>query len=703
MEGDDMNLAARPSADFEALVREHQDRVYRIACRVLRDPAGAEDVAQQVFLKLYQDGGLPTHVANPAAYVARAAVNTALKSVREEGRRDRREQAAIPRAASPDASVGLAVREAVDDLPSDLRLPVVLHYFEGLGYQEVSETLGVPAGTVAWRISEAKGKLRTTLAGIGASVAVASIDAALQGAELETAPPSLLARLRAVPRPPRPRAVPAPPAPKLPAVPILGMGLPAAIALVLLFTAALVVLVSHRPSTTVVRRNADLPATTTPTVASATQASGPVAPTETHAPGTAVPPTHAAAAPVENEEIQDVQGFLYRDGSGRIGIEEYQDPEDRFPDRLLRPESAESFAGIDLGGREWNDVRWGKSGRQAAPRIHVRLRATLEHEDAPGAGPGIDWVRVQEVVGVEWLSDAWIDAWQASGKALAGMAELRDEAPGEAKVARLQSLAAAALREIQALERLRTLDERPPQLRALQHDDRFRKGELQMLYGVLQSLAGAYDVLPKDLPSTPGPGELLRMFLEARDQASFRAAVADRWSEEAFAPETEAICDRPNERDEPLCWTLNTMVDKWTPMEFAREQEVARKVVASQAGREPAPRVDAETLRASLTGAGIEAELVSPAEEQAFMRINVLRVTSLEMGGLAARAGVREGDLLWGIESPDRVHTTDGSPDLWSALSLGGALDGARAAGRPDVTLVVLRDGALVPIRIPVR
>ena len=97
-----MNSLASPKGlDFEALVHEHQGTVYQVALRVLRDPAGADDVAQQVFLRLFQERGIPQGVASPKAYVARAAVNAALNALRARERRSRHEEKATPRRSTP--------------------------------------------------------------------------------------------------------------------------------------------------------------------------------------------------------------------------------------------------------------------------------------------------------------------------------------------------------------------------------------------------------------------------------------------------------------------------------------------------------------------------------------------------------------------------------------------------------------------------
>ncbi len=163
-----MNATASPRLDlagpacwFDTLVHTHQGTVYGIALRIVRDRAAAEDVSQQVFLRLFHEKGIPSGVANPKAYVARIAVNTALNALRATGRRARHEEKAPARSTTMAPTAALEhqeLRVAVDELPIELRLPVALHYFQGLSYAEVAESLEVPSDTVASRIHSAIGR-----------------------------------------------------------------------------------------------------------------------------------------------------------------------------------------------------------------------------------------------------------------------------------------------------------------------------------------------------------------------------------------------------------------------------------------------------------------------------------------------------------------------------------------------------------------
>ncbi len=704
MEDPDMNAAARPTLDFDALVREHQDRVYRVACRVLHDPAGAEDVAQQVFLKLYQDGGLPSGVANPTAYVARAAVNTALKSVRSEDRRDRREQAPRPRAATQDPALRLVVREAVDDLPSDLKVPIVLHYFEGLGYEEVSDALGIPAGTVAWRISEAKGKLRASLAGIGAALTVAAVDSALEGADEVSSPPTLAAKLRAIPRAPKAPVAAVPP--QLPAGPILGIGAPLAIALLLLFVGGLVVVTSWRPTTRVVHRTVDLP--TGPAVVATATAPGGAPPAATPRPAASAPTADVdePMSPAARQGEEELEGFLYRDGAGRMGL--WTDDDEtkswRPSRRLLLPASAAPFEGLVLGGREVGGVRWGTAGPEAAPRVHVRLRAVVR-EEAPAEGTvfAIEWLDVQEVLGVECLSDGWVEAWGRCGQALLDFGRGTDEVPSEAKRTRLREDASVAAREIETLARHRSTDDRPAALRAYPLEDRWRRGGIWLLREILDGKTSWLVGRVSQAQETPDVDDLKAMFLSATDQASFRRGIVERYSEEALAEGARIWCYATMDEKYDLggAW-LHDMAEVWTPVEFRDHQTVARAAAAKEAKAPTPEKEPSKGLTGGFEEAGIECERPSEEEVRAVMNGGALRVKGVVAGGKADRAGMRTGDLLWGVE-PLEAPADGVGRELASPYVLGDLLERQRKTGGDEVTVVVLRDGELVRIRIPAR
>lgn len=162
-------------------VHEHHGLVYRTAYRLLKNAADAEDATQATFSALASRPESLSTIESPRAYLARSALNQAKNLIRsEETRRvhEGRRGSAAPTSidAREDARAMddvEALSEALNELPDTLRLPVVLHYCEGLKYREVAVALECPEGTVAKRISDAKDRLEKRLTRSGAWGALA--------------------------------------------------------------------------------------------------------------------------------------------------------------------------------------------------------------------------------------------------------------------------------------------------------------------------------------------------------------------------------------------------------------------------------------------------------------------------------------------------------------------------------------------------
>src|SRR5678816_4231606 len=164
-------------AAFDALVLKYQHKVVKLVMRYVRNPAEAEDIAQETFIKAYR--ALPQFRGDSAFYtwLYRIAVNTAKKSlmelkrdplVTESARAGRDEDDDNPRvenepsdAATPDAvlaskQIASAVNFAVEALSEDLRQAITLREIEGLSYEEIAELMNCPIGTVRSRIFRAR-------------------------------------------------------------------------------------------------------------------------------------------------------------------------------------------------------------------------------------------------------------------------------------------------------------------------------------------------------------------------------------------------------------------------------------------------------------------------------------------------------------------------------------------------------------------
>jgi RNA polymerase sigma-70 factor (ECF subfamily) len=171
--------AAAPAAEswtppsWDEVVRTHTARVYRLAYRLTGNPHDAEDLTQEVFVRVFRS--LSSYTPGTfEGWLHRITTNLFLDSVR---RKARIRFDALPDDAErlPSADRGPAqvydeehfdadVQAALDALPPDFRAAVVLCDLEGLSYEEIAATLGIKIGTVRSRIHRGRSQLRAALA-----------------------------------------------------------------------------------------------------------------------------------------------------------------------------------------------------------------------------------------------------------------------------------------------------------------------------------------------------------------------------------------------------------------------------------------------------------------------------------------------------------------------------------------------------------
>lgn len=165
---------------FGLLVRRHQRRIYRLAVHLLRDAAEAEDVTQETFVRAYGALDRFDGRSEPFTWIYRIAVNLSLNTIRSrktsrkattpddpriEGLLiERRATLADPANISADRELAIALADGIDSLSDTLRTTLILVGVDGLSHTEAGEVLGCPEGTIAWRVHEARKKLRAFLA-----------------------------------------------------------------------------------------------------------------------------------------------------------------------------------------------------------------------------------------------------------------------------------------------------------------------------------------------------------------------------------------------------------------------------------------------------------------------------------------------------------------------------------------------------------
>jgi RNA polymerase sigma-70 factor (ECF subfamily) len=177
MSNSDDSELARAALDgdrraFDELVERYESRIYNLALRVTGNRADALDAAQSTFLKAY----LNLHRFDTArsffSWIYRIGMNESLDTIQASRRFSELDPETESGAASPEQEsagreAGREIRHAVQELPPEQRVVVVLRHFQGLSYREISDVVGVPQKTVKSRLFEARRSLRARLERIG--------------------------------------------------------------------------------------------------------------------------------------------------------------------------------------------------------------------------------------------------------------------------------------------------------------------------------------------------------------------------------------------------------------------------------------------------------------------------------------------------------------------------------------------------------
>jgi RNA polymerase sigma-70 factor (ECF subfamily) len=159
---------------FDVLVSKYQRRLMRLVSRLVHDPAEAEDVVQETFIKAYR---ALRHFRGDSAFYTwlyRIGINTAKNFLVTQGRRtptstdtdaeqaeafddgDNLRDINTPESMLASKQIAETVNAAMDLLPLELRTAIVLREIEGLSYEEISAIMVCPIGTVRSRIFRAR-------------------------------------------------------------------------------------------------------------------------------------------------------------------------------------------------------------------------------------------------------------------------------------------------------------------------------------------------------------------------------------------------------------------------------------------------------------------------------------------------------------------------------------------------------------------
>jgi RNA polymerase sigma-70 factor (ECF subfamily) len=152
---------------FQALVDRYHRPFFTFALRVLGDREEASDAVQTAFVKVYENLGTFDRSRRFFSWAYRILVNECL-NVRRARRPTEPIDPNLVSDSSPHDDVERAerrrqVQAAILQLPIEYRDVIVLHYFSGLAYEDISETLGVPQKTVKSRLYTARQRLAAAL------------------------------------------------------------------------------------------------------------------------------------------------------------------------------------------------------------------------------------------------------------------------------------------------------------------------------------------------------------------------------------------------------------------------------------------------------------------------------------------------------------------------------------------------------------
>ncbi|MCZ6662087.1 MAG: sigma-70 family RNA polymerase sigma factor [Actinobacteria bacterium] len=170
--------------DFERDAMQYTRQLYSAAMRMTRNPADAEDLVQETYLKAYRAYHTFQAGTNLKAWLYRILTNTYINKYRKESRRPNEvdlgsvedlylyrrlgseESAEAARTTEDRVLDGLVesdIKTAVENLPENFRLPVLLADLEGFSYKDIAKILDIPIGTVMSRLHRGRKAMQKAL------------------------------------------------------------------------------------------------------------------------------------------------------------------------------------------------------------------------------------------------------------------------------------------------------------------------------------------------------------------------------------------------------------------------------------------------------------------------------------------------------------------------------------------------------------
>ncbi len=145
-------VARGEASALAEIIRRHQQRVYQIAYRLLKDPLEAEDAAQEVFIKVYENAHRFEPKAQVSAWIHRITANYCLNILRQRHPQESLDQeespgvpdtGATPLEALEERDLIRRLEELLEALPENQRRALILKRFGDLSYQEIATEMGL--------------------------------------------------------------------------------------------------------------------------------------------------------------------------------------------------------------------------------------------------------------------------------------------------------------------------------------------------------------------------------------------------------------------------------------------------------------------------------------------------------------------------------------------------------------------------------
>lgn len=207
--------AQRSEDAFARLVKQYYDLAYRLAFGYCGKSELAEEIAQEAFLKMARErspralDGYPSFkiwfsgvVLNAARHATRTERRlmkrqkdpevVALQHRTQQAREEPNDRPAV------DGELRKVLAQALAEISDELRLPIILHYVEGMSQEEIGALSGVSQPTISKRLQKGLGMLRAKLAGMGVAVTALSLPEYLRVADCLRAPPTMHAALESL-------------------------------------------------------------------------------------------------------------------------------------------------------------------------------------------------------------------------------------------------------------------------------------------------------------------------------------------------------------------------------------------------------------------------------------------------------------------------------------------------------------------------